>query len=63
MSGRDDGTIVPDAESDVESGAGMVGCPDCGVVAIGHGGRVQVLRDLPCFGRPVRVRWRKRTWR
>ncbi|WP_373459477.1 transposase family protein [Nocardioides zeae] len=41
----------------------MVGCPDCGVVAIGHGGRVQVLRDLPCFGRPVRVRWRKRTWR
>ena len=33
------------------------------MVAIGHGRRVQVLHDAPCFGRPVRVRWFKRIWR
>lgn len=48
---------------DVESDADLTGCPDCGVVAIGHGRRVQVLHDAPCIGRPVRVRWRKRIWR
>lgn len=56
---RDDGTLV----LDVESGADLAGCVDCGVVAVGHGRRVQVLHDAPCFGRPVRVRWRKRIWR
>ena len=56
---RDDGTIVLEVESDAD----LTGCPDCGVVAIGHGRRVQVLHDAPCFGRPVRVRWRKRIWR
>ncbi|WP_369074439.1 transposase family protein, partial [Nocardioides malaquae] len=30
---------------------------------MGHGRRVQVLHDAPCFGRPVRVWWRKRIWR
>jgi transposase len=40
---------------DVERDQGVAGCPDCGVAAIGHGRRVQVLRDAPCFGRPVRV--------
>ena len=48
---------------DVETGEDLAGCPDCGVVAVGHGRRVQVLHDAPCFGRPVRVRWRKRIWR
>jgi transposase len=56
---RGDGTIVLDVESDVD----LAGCPGCGVVAVGHGRRVQVLHDAPCFGRPVRVRWRKRIWR
>jgi transposase len=56
---RDDGTLVLDVESDAD----LTGCPDCGVVAVGHGRRVQVLHDAPCFGRPVRVRWRKRIWR
>lgn len=48
---------------DVETDQTLTGCPDCGVVAIGHGRRVQVLHDAPCFGRPVRVRWLKRIWR
>lgn len=55
----DDGTVRVDVETDAD----LSGCPDCGVVAVGHGRRVQVLHDAPCFGRPVRVRWRKRIWR
>ena len=54
-----DGVLVLDVESDQV----LTGCPDCGVVAVGHGRRVQVLHDAPCFGRPVRVRWSKRIWR
>lgn len=46
----------------VESPPGMVGCPKCGTVAVSHGRRVHELIDTPCFGRPVRLRWRKRTW-
>jgi hypothetical protein len=48
---------------DVESDADLTGCPDCGIIAVGHGRHVQVLHDAPCFGTPVRVRWRKRIWR
>ena len=48
---------------EVESDDVLTGCPDCGVVAIGHGRRVQLLHDAPCFARPVRVRWRTRIWR
>jgi transposase len=59
VTSRDDEPVVLDVESD----QGVAGCPDCGVVAIGHGRRVQVLHDAPCFGRPVRVRWFKRIWR
>ncbi len=55
----DGGRLVIDVESD----ATLTGCPDCGVVAVGHGRRVQVLHDTPSFGRPVRVRWAKRIWR
>ncbi|WP_426120696.1 helix-turn-helix domain-containing protein [Kocuria sp. LHG3120] len=41
----------------------VVGCPSCGVLAVGHG-RVPVLsHDLPCAGVPVRVVWRKRRYR
>ena len=55
----DDGVVRVDVETDQT----LTGCPDCGVVAIGHGRRVQILHDAPCFGRPVRVRWFKRIWR
>ena len=46
----------------VESPRGPMGCPACGVVAVSHGRRTHVLIDTPCFGRPVRLHWRKRTW-
>jgi transposase len=49
---RDDGVLVLDVESDQT----LTGCPDCGVVAVGHGRSVQVLHDAPCFARAVRVR-------
>jgi transposase len=54
-----DGSVLLEVKSDDV----LTGCPDCGVVAIGHGRRVQLLHDAPCFARPVRVRWRKRIWR
>ena len=59
VTGRDAELLTVDVETD----QAVTGCPDCGVVAIGHGRRVQQLHDAPCFGRPVRVRWRKRIWR
>jgi hypothetical protein len=39
------------------------GCPSCGVVAASHGRRDYRLVDVPCFGRPAQLVWRKRTWR
>jgi transposase len=42
---------------------GPVGCPACGVLAVGHGRRVHKLQDAPCFALPVEVWWRKRLWR
>jgi len=48
---------------DVETDQTLAGCPSCGVVAGGHGRRVHRLHDVPCFGAPVLVRWRKRLWR
>ncbi len=48
VASRDDGTVVLDVETDQM----LAGCPDCGVVAVGHGRRVQVVHDAPCFGRP-----------
>ena len=46
----------------VESARQVMGCPACGVVASSHGRRVVRLVDSPSFGRPVELRWRKRTW-
>lgn len=46
----------------MESAPGVVGCPACGVVASSHGRRTVGLVDVPCMGRPVVLRWRKRTW-
>ncbi|RNL59930.1 transposase, partial [Arthrobacter oryzae] len=47
----------------VETGEEVAGCPECGVVAVGHGRRQVRLHDIPCFGRPVRLLWAKRVWR
>lgn len=46
----------------VESPAGPVGCPDCGVRATSRGRREHRLVDIPAFGDPVRLVWVKRTW-
>ena len=48
---------------EIELIAGVVGCPECGVVARAHGRMVVDYRDLAAFGRPVRLRWRKRRFR
>jgi phage terminase large subunit-like protein len=47
----------------VETDADATGCPDCGVLAVGHGRRRVTAADAPCFGTPVRVVWLKRVWR
>src|SRR5215212_1118615 len=47
----------------VESDQVEHGCPGCGVLAVGHGRRVHLLHDAPCFGRVTLVRWLKRIWR
>ncbi len=47
----------------VESAATVEGCRVCGVIASSRGRRRVILVDAPCFGRPVQVVWRKRTWR
>jgi transposase len=47
----------------VETTASPVGCPACGVVAVGHGRRRAWVRDLPAGGRPVALLWAKRVWR
>ena len=47
----------------VESAARVQGCRVCGVVMGSHGRREVRLIDTPCFGRPVELLWRKRTWR
>ena len=40
----------------------LMGCPTCGVVAVGRGRRVRRLHDAPGVV-PVVIRWRQRTWR
>ena len=39
------------------------GCTGCGSRAVAHERRSTAIRDLPCFGRPARLVWRKRRWR
>jgi transposase len=46
----------------VESDVDATGCPECGVVAVGHGRRRVAVRDLPVAGRPVVLLWAKRIW-
>jgi transposase len=47
----------------VESARAPMGCTSCGAVAHSHGRSDVTLVDAPCFDRPVRLIWRKRTWR
>jgi transposase len=47
----------------IESGQLQAACPVCGVLAVGHGRRVRVLHDAPCFGRVTLLRWLVRLWR
>ena len=46
----------------VSSPDGVVGCPSCGVVAVGRGRRRRVLHDAPGVLR-VLILWRQRVWR
>lgn len=47
----------------VETTVVFTGCEGCGTRAEAQD-RVEVaVRDLPCFGRPARLVWRKRRWR
>ena len=47
----------------VETTAERAFCPECGSRAEAHERIPVELRDLPCFGRPVRFAWHKRRWR
>ena len=47
----------------VETMGGLVGCPGCGAVAVVHDRTLVEVRDLPVFGRPARLMWRKRRYR
>jgi transposase len=47
---------------EVESPARVEGCRSCGALAHSNGRRIVRLIDTPCFGRPVELVWRKRTW-
>ncbi len=47
----------------IELVAELVGCPGCGVLARSHDRMMVEYRDLAAFGRPARLRWRKRRFR
>ncbi len=47
----------------VETSDDFVGCSGCGVRAEAQDRADVEVRDLACFGRPVRLVWRKRRWR
>jgi transposase len=47
----------------IESDQLEAACPRCGAVAGGHGRRVRMLHDAPCFGRVTMLRWLVRIWR
>ena len=47
----------------IESGQREAACPACGVMAVGHGRRVRILHDAPCFARVTLLRWLVRIWR
>ena len=67
--GLDGFRVVAVAETDselvitVETTAVVVGCEGCGARAEAQDRTTVDIRDLPCFGRPARLRWVKRRWR
>jgi transposase len=48
---------------EIETGSSRPDCAGCGTAAWDHGQRVVLLVDLPVFGRPARLAWRKQRWR
>lgn len=48
---------------EIETDADVVGCPGCGCRAESQDRMPIQIRDLSCFGRPVRLVWDKRRWR
>jgi len=54
---RDDGRL----RVTVQTPWRLMGCPDCGVVALSTGRRTRVLHDVPGVV-PVEVAWRQRRW-
>jgi transposase len=48
---------------EIESTADRSACASCGTWAEPHERMPVAVRDLPCFGRPARLIWRKRRWR
>ena len=46
----------------IETPRDRQGCRRCGTVALSHGRRTRLLRDVPCSGSPVVLAWRQRTW-
>jgi hypothetical protein len=50
-------------EQAIETTADLVGCPECGAVAMLHDRRPTWVRDLPAGGRPVTLVWARRVWR
>jgi transposase len=47
----------------IETTLEVVGCRSCGTRAEAQDRMPIDIRDLPCFGRPARLRWIKRRWR
>ena len=47
----------------IETMAELVGCGQCGVVAVAQDRMAVEYRDLAAFGRPARLVWVKRRWR
>lgn len=47
----------------IETLAGPVACPGCAGAGVAHERAPVEYRDLPAFGRPVRLVWRKRRYR
>jgi transposase len=47
----------------IETTAAIAWCAACGTRAEAHDRMPIEVRDLPCFGRPARLVWRKRRWR
>jgi len=48
---------------EIETTNPVAGCSQCGSIAVGKGRRVVDLVDLPAFGKPTTLRWKKRRWR